>query len=178
MNSGINLAGIKVDPAKLELERRVKRFRIAAFVVLFVVCLASVILFVIIIASPLPGLRAHEEELFLALNSQNSKIQRLVFVDKQLGHVERTIETRSNIPDVIEEVMASAPPGLSVESYTASSDRFEVAVVGQSLTDFQEFVDQIAALSTEKSIFQNVAISEVSYSASRGLYSMRISMNK
>jgi hypothetical protein len=178
MNSGINLAGTRVDPKQVEIQRKVKRLRIASLAVLSVVCLVSVVLFVMIVASPLPGLRQKEEELFLALNSQNSKIQRIVFVDKQLGHVEKVIETRSGLPETLGKVMSSAPSSLLVETFAATNNQLEIVIESQSLSDIQEFIDGLTLLAGNKEIYQNISISELSLVPATGTYQVRVTMNK
>lgn len=178
MNKGINLAVVRVDPDKQESQKRVRRLRIASLAVLFIVCLASVVLFVLILASPLPSLRQKEEQLFLALNNQNSKIQKVIFVDKQLGHIEKIMEERSDLPEILQEVMASAPSGLVFETYAANANLFEVSIEGQSLSEIQEFIDSLAALSKEKKIYQNIAVSELSLVSATGTYKVRVTMNK
>ena len=178
MNSGINLAGKKVDPKKLALERRIGLLRVGAFVVLAVVCLASVVLFVIIVASPLPRLRAEEEELFLALNSMNTKIQKVVFVDKQLDHIDLIVKDRSSLPEVMQGALGSAPAGLAVESYSATDKLIEITISAKQLNEIEEFLDRITELSFGQKAFANVAISEISLNPSTGAYQVRLSMSK
>ena len=58
MNSGINLVVERDDPQKAQIRKKVRMLRLTAVSIIGVVLLISGVLFVLIAASPLPGLRA------------------------------------------------------------------------------------------------------------------------
>lgn len=176
MNSKINLAKKKVDPQKLALQKRVGALRVIAFSFLLTVCLVSVILFVMIVASPLPALRSQEEELFLALNSLNTKFQRAVFVDKQLDNIDQILATRSDLPQTMEDLISSAPASVSVLAYTATNGIFEFTVSGNNLNDIETFLTGVTALSEGDKGYKNIYVSEILLNTSSGAYQVRISM--
>ena len=176
MNNGINLVVKRIDPKVEELQRKVKLLRIIAVVILSCITLVSGVLFVMIATSKLPSLREEEQRLFATLNESNSTIQRSILIDKQLDHVESVLSSRSDLPDVMREILSNTPQSLTILSYTASSDQFEVTIQATNLSEMESYFNSLRVLSEQEKIYTNITLENLSISQAQGAYQFRIIM--
>lgn len=176
MNNGINLVVKRIDPKVEELQKRIKLLRLIAMVVLSLVTLVSGVLFILIATSSLPSLRQEEQQLFASLNESNSSIQRSVLIDKQLDHVQTVLSSRSDLPEVLQQVLSNTPASLNVVSYTANSGQLELTIQATTLADIEIFLDQVRVLSEQEKIYKNVSLETLSISQAQGVYQFRVIM--
>lgn len=176
MNNGINLVVKRIDPEVEALQKKIKVFRTIAVVMLTCITLASGVLFVMIAASPLPQLRQEEQRLFASLNESNSTIQRSILIDKQLEHVDSILTSRSELPVTMREILSNTPPSLTIISYTATDDQFEVTIQATSLSEIDSFFNSLRVLAEQEKIYRNITLETLSVSQAQGAYQFRIIM--
>lgn len=176
MNNGINLVVKRIDPEVEALQKKIKVFRTIAVVILTCITLASGVLFVMIAASPLPQLRQEEQRLFASLNESNSTIQRSILIDKQLEHVDSILTSRSELPITMREILLNTPPSLTIISYTATDDQFEVTIQATSLSEIDSFFNSLRVLAEQEKIYRNITLETLSVSQAQGAYQFRVLM--
>lgn len=166
----------RIDPEVEALQKKIKVFRTIAVVMLTCITLASGVLFVMIAASPLPQLRQEEQRLFASLNESNSTIQRSILIDKQLEHVDSILTSRSELPVTMREILSNTPPSLTIISYTATDDQFEVTIQATSLSEIDSFFNSLRVLAEQEKIYRNITLETLSVSQAQGAYQFRIIM--
>lgn len=177
MNSGINLAVKRVDPEQQKSQNHTKRLRLFGYAFLAVFTLASIILFILLQASPLASLRQEEERLSLALNAQNEKMQNEVLINNQLSYIQEILTNRSDLPEVVGAVVSIMPPSATISSYQTTNGLIEMTIQSSSLTDLEKFFDELTTLSQGGDIYSEVVISNISMSTI-GRYSFMITMKQ
>jgi len=175
MNNGINLVVKRVEPQAALLQKRIKLLRIIALSGLGLVTLVSIVLFIMIIASPLPNLREKESNLFTSLNQENSKIQRVVFVDKQLDHIQNILATRTKLPAVLSDVLTSMS-GIRIVTYSSTPKAIEMTLETTQLSQIESLLNTLTVLSEQGKIFSTIVVSDLNVSPSSNSYQFRVSM--
>lgn len=177
MNKGINLAIKRVDPQEAKAQKQNKRLRFFGYTFLTVFTLASIILFILLQASPISSLREEQEQLSAALNTQNQKIQNEILINNQLDYVGEILGSRSDLSDIMSVILSVLPPTISISSYQSANGIIEMTLQSSSLIDLENFFDQITALSQAGDVYKKIIVSNISVSPS-GSYTFTITFRQ
>ena len=118
MNKDINLLYSKKQQSLNELTVRVKLFRWVALGALFLVGGVSIILFLLLIASPLPQLKSTEKSLTGSLAQSHEKLLKQTLLSGRLSDIALITAKRSHYGDDLEMLRNELPSGSEITAFS------------------------------------------------------------
>jgi hypothetical protein len=173
MNDRINLlVPEKHDPV---LDHRIQVLRILSLSFLFVIVIASVGLFFLILSSPLPALRAEESRATSELRTKQKTSGMLYLLRDRLGSIEGIINSRPKIKSLTEKVSSKIPENVFVDRIVIEQSTVTLSFSSYSLLFLSSAIEDIKNLTNEK-LFSSVTLATLTYDADRQVYVATLAM--
>lgn len=150
MSNDINLLYTKKPGQLGRLTRKVKLFRFIALSFLSVVALISVIVFILVLASPLPKLKEEEASLASQLNADQAKITKHILLSKRLTEASTIIEKRSQYDDTLELFEKDLPASVVLAGFNADENIIKLRLSSSTLDGLQTYMDTLSAFPKSK----------------------------
>lgn len=161
MNKDINLLYSKKQQSINDLTVRVKIFRWLALGTLFLVGVVSIILFVLLIASPLPQLKSTEQSLTTSLTQSHEKLLKQTLLSGRLGDISLITTKRSHYGDDLEGLRNELPAGSEITAFSVEKKDMSITVTSQSLQDLETYFDKLKKLTLGKKILSRAYLTSL-----------------
>lgn len=162
MKSSINLIDYKNKIFTNSASDIQKIIRIIAVSLLFIVSALSVILFMLIILSPLPELRKQESNARATLSQSRSDIAKLSLIKERTDNIATIIEKRPYFDKTIEKLLSTLPEGVEVNAISLKDKTVSVTVVGESLESVDQFLNEISRSADAEDAISRVILTNFS----------------
>lgn len=161
MNKDINLLYSKKQQSLNQLAVRVKFFRLVALGVLFLVGGVSIILFLLLIASPLPQLKSTEKSLTGSLTQSHEKLLKQTLLSGRLADITLITVKRSHYGDDVEALRNELPAGAEITAFSVEKKEMSITITSQSLQDLEAYFDRLKKLTQSKKILSRVYLTSL-----------------
>lgn len=152
MNKDINLLYSKKQQSFNQLTVRVKLMRWIALGFLFLVGALSIILFLLLIASPLPRLKSTEDSLTTSLKQLNDKLVKQTLLTSRLTDISLITAKRSQYGDDLQALRDQLPIGVEIINFSVEKKDASITLSSTSLQDLETYFDKLKALTQNKKI--------------------------
>ncbi|MBI5044476.1 MAG: PilN domain-containing protein [Candidatus Levybacteria bacterium] len=158
MNNEINLLYSKKQQILNASASRARVVRMGAVGLLFLVGATSVVLFLLVISSPLPSLAAKEKELENTLKTSDAKIVNVTLAVIRLSDVKTIISKRSHYGDYLQALRDILPAGTDLTEFTVEKESVNITVSSPSLESIEEYFLSLSKLVEKGTPFQRVYV--------------------
>lgn len=176
MNEGINL----LDPNKKKSAslavRRMEGLRLFAGSLLFIVAVASVILFILVAISPLPTLQKQQHSLELTLSSSKNDIAKLAYINERTTSIDEVLTKRQSMDQTIALLQSKLAGNTKVSAIRADKNILTVTVESKSLQSLDDFLNGVVGYVKNKQAFSQVTLTELTSDEVNNVYSMTVSL--
>lgn len=145
MNNEINLLYSKKQLQLSRLATKARVLRLIALGFLFLVTAFSIILFLLIVASPLPGLRNDEKAITATLTASHELILKQTLLSMRLSDIQNILGNRSRYGEVLGVLRKDLSNGTEINSFSVEKSSVNLTVTSQSLTDLETFFQKLKA---------------------------------
>lgn len=171
--SGINLLGTKKENAVKNLPK-VRLLRRIAVILLVSISAISVILFLLILFSPLPALQKEEKHAITVLSASHTDIAKLILVKDRLESSKSIISHRSTYEQNLLKIMDTMPDGVTIIEMGMKEKKISLRVSSNSLALLDTFITGLVHATMEKKEFSDVTMIDLESSDQRNTYLMTI----
>lgn len=161
MNKDINLLYSKKQQSIKELTVRVRIFRWIALGALFLVGAVSIVLFLLLIASPLPGLKSTEQSLIQSLTQSHEKLLKQTLLSRRLSDISLITAKRSHYGDDLKELRNQLPKGAEIIAFSVEKKDASITVKSESLQDLETYFDKLKKLTQDKKILSRAYLTSL-----------------
>jgi hypothetical protein len=176
MNEGINL----LDPGKKNKKSltmlRLEGLRLFASSLLFIVSVASVILFILVAISPLPALQKQEQSLQFTLANSKNDMAKLAYINERTTSIDEVITKRQSLDQTLALLQSKLPNDTKVTALRADKNILTVTVQSKSLQSLDTFVNGIIGFVQAKNEFSQVTLNELTSDDVDNVYSMTLNL--
>lgn len=173
-SKGINLLASQQKKDNTLLLKRLRIVRFIAMGFLFVVGSTSVVLFILIAASPLPKLKQQENAALVTLNTLHPRLGKYMLIQNQLDDIGTLIKTRTYFDQTYDTITAQLPPSVQLKSFHVDKGSLTIVLEGSSLDDIDIFLKNIKKLIAEKKQFSSAILNGIATNQQSGTYSFTI----
>lgn len=177
MKNSINLIDYKNKPENESNTGIQRTARIIAVSLLFFVSVLSVILFILIVFSPLPELKKQENNTRAILSQSRRDIAKLAYIKERTDHITEIIDKRSEFDKTMEQLLSVTPPDVEINKMVLKDNTVSVTIISESLESVDQYLNQVIKLSEEKKEFSNVTLTSFSAIESSNTFLVSISLN-
>jgi len=170
MSNGINLIATKNRSFLDPLLNRIKVLRLIAVTLLFIVSVASMILFILITLSPLPALKRQEQTSLAALAAYHTDIARLIILNERATSIAGILGKRTDYNTVIDALRTKLTGDSSIISLQLGKKNVSVTVSSSSLVNINNFLNGIVSDTGVKKTFLHSTLNNLSLDKTRGVY--------
>lgn len=161
MNKDINLLYSKKQQSFNQLTVRVKLFRWVALGALFLVGTVSIVLFLLLIASPLPQLKSTEQSLTGSLTQSHEKLLKQTLLTGRLRDISLITAKRSHYGDSLQALRNELPKGAEITAFSVEKKDMSITVTSQSLQDLENYFDRLKKLTQNKKTLSRVYLTSL-----------------
>lgn len=161
MNNDINLLHSKKRTPFSDLTTKLRLLRFGASVVLSIVVLLSMALFLLVVASPLPGLKEDENVLLNSLKTQHAKIAQHTLLTARLSDVRVIISQRAKVKEILELLHKDLPGDVTLQVFSYDEKVVRVQAVSVSLESLEAYLLTLRGIATEKGLIQSIQMNSL-----------------
>lgn len=145
MNSQINLIGDKKQKALSPLLSRLQVVRFIAMSFLFVIGVASIVLFLFIAFSPLPALQQQEKNQRETLSQYETDIAQLAFVNERMRSITTLLQDRTSVDTIFQFITSKVPAGVTITAFQINGKTASITMSSDSLELLQNCINGFIA---------------------------------
>jgi hypothetical protein len=177
MNEGINL----LEPTqKKSSEIFLKRIQTTRFIMvglLFIVSVASVILFILVTISPLPALQAQEQSLMQTLSQSKSDVVKYELLNERVEAISGVMKKRQSPDQTIALVQSKLPSDSKITAIKSDNKTMSLTIESPSLQSLDTFINGLINYVQEKKFFSNVTLTNLTTDETNNAYAVTLSVN-
>ncbi|RJQ37111.1 hypothetical protein C4559_03975 [Candidatus Microgenomates bacterium] len=143
---------------------------------LFVTFICSVGIFLLKLSSPLPGLKAEEEELVNNISLAKQKLTKIVVLDERLKNVSGLLAKKSDIDSTIDIITAQAKD-VKITVLDIQKKKLSISSSSQSLNSIDLFLNSLVAISSDKKKFSKVTLNNLNTDFKSGKYTFSLDID-
>lgn len=162
MSNEINLLYTKKQGNPTRLSAKIRLYRLVAFGLLSCAGFASVVAFLLVLASPLPSLKQQEKSLLADLSTNDSKILKLTLISQRLSDITTIMNKRAKADSTMELFRKDVPQSATIENFSLNQKIVTMTLSTQDLTDVETYNKALVALTKEKRIVNKVVLTGIS----------------
>jgi Tfp pilus assembly protein PilN len=162
MSDEINLLYTKKQGKYVRASAKIRLYRFIALGLLSLAGFASVVAFLLVLASPLPGLKQQEKALLADLSASDGKILKLSLVAQRLSEITTIMNKRTKADSTMELFRKDVPATATLSSFTLNQKVVTLTLSTQDLDDIETYSRALVALTKEKKIVSSVVLTGVS----------------
>lgn len=170
MINDINLLTSQDRKDKTKLLRRLRLLRFVAIGFLSLVGFASVVLFILIAASPLPDLKKKESSSLATLATLHQKLGTHLLILNQIQDVSSLLQTRPHYDEKLDTLTALFPKSFILIGYSFTSTDASLNLAAGSVEDIEAFLQKIRTLIDQKTTYSQATISSINFDTTSGKY--------
>lgn len=161
MNNEINLLYNKKQRYPAQLQARIKALRYIAVGLLFAVAGISIVVFLLVLASPLPQLKEQESTLLNNLSLVHPKILQQVLIVSRLQDINVLLVKRARVDEQITLLTKDIPPELLVSSMHTDKELVSLTLNSPTLAAIDSYSNTLTALVEAKKVVKTVTLSSL-----------------
>jgi hypothetical protein len=158
MSKGINLIESEKKVSVKPASGRLNLLRSIAIAVLFSTSAISIILFILILLSPLPALKKQEENSLAQLAQSHPDVAKLLLVEDRLKSSNAIISKRTNFDELLNKVLAKIQNGLVDTALNLNKEKLTVTVTSNSLQNLDLFLNNLVTSVDKKEDFSKITL--------------------
>lgn len=175
MNSGINLANKKKTSGNaLFTQLRILRF--GAIGILGAVAVASMILFFLIAASPLPALKKQENSSLFQVTQLHPKIAKYLLTSERVNSISELLKDRDSKSKVLQQLENQIPVGTSVDGVKIDDKGVTLNVSSISLEKINELISNILSQTGTDKSFTAFLLNSLAFDSGNQNYHISVSL--
>lgn len=177
MNEGLNLLEPNKTTGPGNLLHHLQVMRIITIGLLFIISVTSVVIFILVSISPLPGLKNQEQTLEETLQQSRNDIVTLGIVNGQTTAISMLMNNREtfNIPLSLIKYYISSD--MRVTTIQADNKTITVTVESQSLQSLDTFLNGLIGYVQEKKVFSNVTLVDLTTDQSNNTFALTVQLD-
>lgn len=176
MSESINLLDPNKKNATSAPTKRLQIMRIVAVGMLFIVSVASVILFILVSLSPLPQLKSKEEALRLTLSQSSNDMAKLALVQERATSLEILLKERNQYEGILTMLQEKLPANADITSIRVDQNTMVLTVESRSLASLDSFLNGVIGYVQEKKAFSQVTMSSLATDNVRNEYALTVTL--
>jgi len=165
MSNEINLLYNKKQGGSVAIKARILMLRYIALGLLFIIGVISVIVFILILASPLPELKKQESALLTSLSTSHSKIVKQVLITSRLQDISKIVAARPDVDDQIVDLRKKIPLGVEIKSLRVDTKQMMVTISAASLLGVESFTQELTKMGNSDKTVRGVSIDSVEFTS-------------
>lgn len=158
MSNEINLLYNKKQAKNSQLASRVKILRFFAVGLLCLVSLFSIVLFLLVVSSPLPSLIKQKDTLVASLSQSHDVILQQTLLSTRLSEIEKIIKNRSDFSGLISLFEKGLPENAVINQISVEKKIVNFTFSADNLDDITTYLDGLKANVKQKKSFTNVYV--------------------
>lgn len=158
MSNEINLLFNKKQAKNSQLASRVKILRFFAVGMLCLVSLFSIVLFLLVLSSPLPSLNKQKDTLVASLSKSHEVILQQTLLSTRLNEADKIIKNRSDFSSLIALFEKGLPEDAVIEQVSVEKKIVNFTFSAKNLNDITTYLDGLKANVKQKKSFENVFV--------------------
>ncbi|MBP6882524.1 MAG: hypothetical protein KBC15_03145 [Candidatus Levybacteria bacterium] len=156
MSEEINLLYNKKQVRKSQLVAKVRFLRLIAVGLLGFVSFLSVILFLLVVSSPLPAIKKQQEAIVASLSNSHDVILKQSLLNTRLSDIQEIIKNRSNFEGLITVFEKGLPKSAVITQLTVERNTVNVTFTANDLDEITKYLDGLKAKARQKQTFKEV----------------------
>ena len=177
MNEGINLLDPNKNTGPAEMLRRLQKMRLFAIGMLFIVSVASVVLFILVALSPLPSLQRQEQYLRQSLNSSKNDIAMLEIVKGQTDTISQLLNQRVSLKKQVTLIQNKLTSDITVNDIQIDNTGTLITVESNSLQSLDSFLNGLTSYVVSKNTFSKATLIDLTNDQSTNEYAVTVQLN-
>ncbi|HSX08908.1 MAG TPA: hypothetical protein VLF93_02035 [Candidatus Saccharimonadales bacterium] len=174
MNEGINLLEPNKKTTSTEFIKRLQLMRAVVVSLLFIVSVSSIILFILVILSPLPALKKQEQSLQETLALSRNDIVKYDLIKERTTSISKFLANRPKLDEEIGLIESKLTGGTAVTQIKIDTGGTTITVESNSLQDLDNFVNGMIDLVQQKKEFSKATMMDLTSNQNNGKYEMTI----
>lgn len=174
MSKGINLLKtekkISVSPASA----KVYVARLIAIIILFGISAISIILFLLILLSPLPNLQNQEKNLLATAANSHPDMAKLVFIKDRVKSSQTIINNRQHFDQSLGLIQKRMTSDLQITELSMNKGKLAVTVASTSLSSLNDFLNKLADAVDTKQDFSKITLTNYLADETGNKYSVTV----
>jgi|SRR6185369_2944653 len=158
MNKGINLFKTEKKISVAVASQKLTVLRLVAIGLLFCTSAFSIILFLLIVLSPLPDLQKQEKTLLATISGSHPDIAKLFLINDRLKSSETIIDKRQNFDKSLSLIKQRMSSDVSITAITMNKSTISITVSSSSLSSLDNFLNSLVDAVDSKKDFSKVTM--------------------
>jgi Tfp pilus assembly protein PilN len=164
----------KKNGTSLRQEQTVAVFRRVSIIILAATAFLSVMIFILVLQSPLSQTQDEEKRLITQLTSSSNKIARNVIIQERLSSIVTILKTRNSYEKNINVILGGLPQELKISKMDVETKKIEISGTTVSITAANTFFANLIALQNKKDTIKSVTLKSFALQGNNGTYSYTV----
>jgi hypothetical protein len=177
MSEGVNLLEPNKSTSVGNLIHHLQVMRIFTVSLLFIISVASVIIFILVSISPLPDLKKQEQSLEQTLLQSKSDIVKLSLANEQTNAVNQILTNRQSLDLPLTMIKNYLSSDITVNQIQADNKSITLTVESPSLQSLDTFLNGLIGYVQEKKVFSNVTLVDLTTDQTDNTYAVTVQMD-
>lgn len=165
----INLLFKKEDSSRL-LKKALSITKAASYLFPGIILIFAVVLFILKLGSPLPGLKEEETRLATQLDLLKEPYGKIFILHDRLGNIEEIVSERIDYVGNINIILDNTPSDVAIESLAITDVDLRMTASSFSLLSIDTMLNNMTNLAKEKKIFTSVTLKSMSLNEGSGRF--------
>lgn len=174
MQNEINFLHKPEGTEKVKLSSNVKVIRFFAFVLIILTPTSAIILFLLILFSPVPHLQQEENSLLAQSQSVQKKAAQVQFIANRMSQAKIFMSKQDKYDQVVNTFTQLLTPDVTVSTIAITDGQLNLEVQSNSLLSLQNY--QSALSNVDNDYISHLAFQQLGFSSDDNVYSLTISM--
>lgn len=163
MSNEINLLNSKKAGGNVRLQAQVKILRVIAVGLLFTIGVGSLVIFILILASPLPSLKNQENQLLQSMAQLHSKVIKQVLIVTRLDDINQIIKNRHQVDKRIAKFEELLPIGSEIKEVSVNEKSISLSMYSNSLGKIESYTSSLKSLRNSDKSMKEIHIESFQY---------------
>ncbi|HUD44201.1 MAG TPA: hypothetical protein VMR41_01530 [Patescibacteria group bacterium] len=155
-NNEINLLPVSSNNISLVLQKRIKIVRFVALFCLFTIPSIVVIMFLLVIFSPLSSLQQEKTSLLASNTALQQKAEKIDFIENRIKLAQDFLNKREMYDGVLSELTSSLPSDLTIGSLQFTQKNVVLSISGNSLLSLKNYRESLASDVSQSKNFKSI----------------------
>lgn len=148
--------------------------QMSARIILAITILSAIVVFILNRSGNLPLLQQQDKTISSNLTFLQQKIIKFLLIRERLGNISPILSKKSSINDILFQISASLPSGVSLDAFTLDKTNITLAVSSSSLSSLNDFLDAMLVKVNQKQLFKKITVTSLSSDNVSGNYSLTL----
>lgn len=173
MSANINLL-VQTDEESVRRRKRVRIFNLSAVASLVCVGLISLVIFLLIQAVNVAGIKREQEEILAKMSQFQDRQAKLFILNDRIQNIDKILSGRKDFAKTMSNLLTKIPANLSIDNFEFDDKSIIIAGQSKSLSSIGEFINNLTDMVRNKEVIKSLTLNSLTLDDGKKTYQVSV----